>query len=1159
MKQKLLFTSLMAFLMLISVRGWGQTTYSHTIGAKTWSSYGTETLTGVDWTAAATGGGYWGYDGTKGQQFGSGSSPAKPLTLTTSDFIGTISTIKVSTSGASSVNGTLTVSVNGTTYSPASVDLTSSNTEYTFTGTESGPILLTWNQTSSKALYLKTLQVTYTIGNVAPTLSTQAPASITTTTATGNGNITSTGGVDPTTRGFCWDLSTNADPDINDNKVDETGTFGTGAFTGSISGLTSGTEYKIRAFATNTEGTSYGDVVTFTTLSPKPTNHPTAFAATANSSSAITTSWTDAAPGDQAPSGYLILASTTNSFTDPVDGTAQADDEDLSDNIGVKNLTHGSGGSYQWVTGLSASTQYFYKIFSYNGSGTSINYKTDGTAETANATTYAPLAAPTATAATGTNTTSFEANWNTVSGATSYRLDVSEYETFVESGANATDLFISEYIEGSSNNKYIEIYNGTGASVDLSDYKLQLYANGVSSPTNDNSLSGTLENGAVKVYQNSSASLTLPSGVTAEANTANNFNGNDAVALYKISTSSFVDIFGVIGSDPGSSWFIDPNITVDKTLVRKSNVTEGITTNPGGTGEAAFTTLLSEWDMYDIDDVSHLGSHTFSGGSTPSFIPGYENQTINAITETVTQLTPNKTYYYRVRATDGSSTSDNSNTITVTTVAATSTGFSGAGDWTEVARWSDGIPGSSTNVTIYGAATLSSSAPCKDITIQDGGSLVGTENLTINGIFTMQRNIANDNGWHLLSSTVDGQTIVGSDFVPAVSGGVLATNFDFYSYEESNATTPWINIRKEDFGVNESFETDFIKGKGYLVAYSNTYGKTSFNYTGTVNTGTIVTPALSYSTATDNNKGANLLGNPYPSAIDWTIADKNQFEDNYAYIYNEAKTGGPGYENITGAIAPNQGFFVILKSASNGQTFSFTPSIQAHGVSFMKEAAANAVAKLRFGNQTNYDEISLILNSESGFERDRNDALKFFSFDSQMPQVYAKTSDNVNVAINSIPEINETAVIPVEIYVPAEGSYYISLSENTGVFSEHTILLKDQLSGLQYDLTKVESYSFVASPSDSPDRFLLHFGAVGIGEQDQPATLNAYVFDNRLYVNNSLEKAQLAIYDLQGRLVVQQAINEAGLQSLPLDLPAGIYVLQLSNTREAQSVKINVQ
>ena len=64
----------------------------------------------------------------------------------------------------------------------------------------------------------------------------------------------------------------------------------------------------------------------------------------------------------------------------------------------------------------------------------------------------------------------------------------------------ATDLFISEYVEGSSSEKFIEIYNGTGASVDLSDYRLRLYANGASTPTNEVLLSGTLTNGSVIVY-----------------------------------------------------------------------------------------------------------------------------------------------------------------------------------------------------------------------------------------------------------------------------------------------------------------------------------------------------------------------------------------------------------------------------------------------------------------------------------------------------------------------------------------------------------------------------------------------------------------------------------------------------------------------------------
>ena len=174
------------------------------------------------------------------------------------------------------------------------------------------------------------------------------------------------------------------------------------------------------------------------------------------------------------------------------------------------------------------------------------------------------------------------------------------------------------------------------------------------------------------------------------------------------------------------------------------------------------------------------------------------------------------------------------------------------------------------------------------------------------------------------------------------------------------------------------------------------------------------------------------------------------------------------------------------------------------------------------------------------------------------PQLYTVTPDNKELSVNVVSKDKNEIQIPLHFEARFDATYSISVEDNT-LENGITIYLTDLNLNREINLNENPTYSFTASPTDSPDRFLLHFGAVGIGEQDQAATLNAYVFDNRLYVNNSLEKAQLAIYDLQGRLVVQQAINAAGLQSLPLDLPAGIYVLQLSNTREAQSVKINVQ
>ena len=173
----------------------------------------------------------------------------------------------------------------------------------------------------------------------------------------------------------------------------------------------------------------------------------------------------------------------------------------------------------------------------------------------------------------------------------------------------ATDLFISEYIEGSSNNKYLEIYNGTGQSVDLSDYLLRLFSNGNTNPNYNNQLSGTLPNNSTIVYKKSSANLTLPSGVTATDNTALDFNGDDAVALFKISTNAYVDIFGVIGTDPGTSWTGGGVSTLDKTLVRKPSVYQGITVNP-----ATFDPSV-EWIQYPTDTATNLGSHSMTATS----------------------------------------------------------------------------------------------------------------------------------------------------------------------------------------------------------------------------------------------------------------------------------------------------------------------------------------------------------------------------------------------------------------------------------------------------------------------------------------------------------------------------------------------------------------
>ena len=98
---------------------------------------------------------------------------------------------------------------------------------------------------------------------VSPTLSTSAVSDITSTTATCGGIITSDGGDAVTVRGVCWGTSQNPTTS-NSKSADGTGS---GSFTSSITGLTSGTTYYVRAYATNSAGTAYGSNITFTTTS----------------------------------------------------------------------------------------------------------------------------------------------------------------------------------------------------------------------------------------------------------------------------------------------------------------------------------------------------------------------------------------------------------------------------------------------------------------------------------------------------------------------------------------------------------------------------------------------------------------------------------------------------------------------------------------------------------------------------------------------------------------------------------------------------------------------------------------------------------------------------------------------------------------------------
>lgn len=213
-------------------------------------------------------------------------------------------------------------------------------------------------------------------------------------------------------------------------------------------------------------------------------------------------------------------------------------------------------------------------------------------------------------------------------------------------------VYISEYIEGSSNNKCIEIYNGTGAPLDLTagGYALRLYNNGASAPNTTFPLSGTVAAGDVYVVCNSSAAPVFLAEADATSSVAN-FNGDDAIEL--VNSSGTLDVFGQIGTDPGSSWPAGSCNTQNSTLTRSTALT-----CPSFDGTTAFD-ASTEWTCHPQDDATNLGSHVPGATVTANQFEFQGTTPLSAVNGASFDIT--------VCATDGSSTETGySNAINLT-------------------------------------------------------------------------------------------------------------------------------------------------------------------------------------------------------------------------------------------------------------------------------------------------------------------------------------------------------------------------------------------------------------------------------------------------------------------------------------------------------------
>ncbi len=294
------------------------------------------------------------------------------------------------------------------------------------------------------------------------------------------------------------------------------------------SGLSAGEYNSEDISATSTDASTRTVTCSGEVYKLEPTNHVTSFTATADGFNKIDLSWTEN-DGAVVPDGYLIKASTSDNVSNPSDGTPVFDNTTIGNDSGAKNISHGTT-AYEW-TGLTAESTYYFKIYPYTNSGSVINYKTDGTVPSANATTDPMPEIP--------------------------------------------DILISEVADPSdvANAKFVELYNASGSGITFdTDWFICRQSNGDS--WSDVELIGTISAGGTFViaYNQGTYESTYPSPADQYSGSISG-NGDDGYFLYYGSghaTGTLIDAYGVIDQDGTSQ---DWEYT-DGHAVRNAGVTE---------------------------------------------------------------------------------------------------------------------------------------------------------------------------------------------------------------------------------------------------------------------------------------------------------------------------------------------------------------------------------------------------------------------------------------------------------------------------------------------------------------------------------------------------------------------------------------------------------
>lgn len=501
-------------------------------------------------------------------------------------------------------------------------------------------------------------------------------------------------------------------------------------------------------------------------------------------------------------------------------------------------------------------------------------------------------------------------------------------------------------------------------------------------------------------------------------------------------------------------------------------------------------------------------------------------------------------------------------------------------NWAEPMNWASSVlPTSNSNIAVLPSLhnpSVTGIANCVNLFINQGTILTVNSGAVIdvsgdlsvigNGKLLMQNTVSEKSSL-LLDGNVSGKiqieypvlagknNLISSPVSNAVSGTFL--NMYLRPYDES--ASQW-----GDYIVPTDDHLVVMQGYELFSAYTETR----------VFEGTPNNVSKSFNISNSGN-GLNLTGNPFPSYIDWENNDNGAWQRNAiaAAIYYPDPSGSgnfavylPGGDDAVSLnngsryIPPMQGFFV--KAAQQG-TLTVNEKSCVRNITDSKVALKNNSVKFKVKDSDGIsDEVMFRVDANSTFGFDDNlDALKFQG-NVNLTSIYFGTDDDLKYAINTIPTVNSSLEIPLDVVSVKSGMLSISASGSFNFEYRYPVILEDKELGLFIDLRADSVYSFYHTPEMNSNRFNIHFNSPQGIEQLGDVLTEITQFPGEVRINgteNDFYSAKL--YTAEGKLIssAKGMLSEGIILSTGSNIASGICILHLNNGKSNLTKKIFIK